>query len=325
DEAIWAPLGDNAHLVRSTEPCGEYCNAFRCDYEYRCMQTLQPAEVVSEVEEKLPDLKPVPSPAAEPAVPSIGYKKLPVSAYVITLNEAENIGACLDRLVEFDEVILVDSGSTDGTVELANHYENVKSSYNEWNGFSEQKSHALSLCSNEWVLNVDADEILTDDYIDEVRRVVTENKADALESARVLRRWGTEPKSFEKSDRLIRLFRKSAGSYKPRRVHECITINGVIEKTDATIEHFENLTYTQRIDKANRYSQARAEDKFEKGARGSVFILIFIFPVSFVQSYIFKGNFLDGVDGLLSSMNTAYYKFMKYAKLWELNKGRTRK
>ncbi len=325
DESIWAPLGDNAHLVRSAQPCGEHCNAFHCDFEYRCMQTLKPAEVITEIEAQLPDLQPVSVTEAAPVAAAAMYEKLPVSAYIITRNESENVGACLDRLVEFDEVILVDSGSTDGTVEIADQYENVKSSHRDWTGFSDQKSYALELCNNEWVLNVDADEILSDQYLDDVRRVVSANKVDALESSRVLRRWGIEPKSFETRDRLIRLFRKSAGQYKPRRVHESISINGVIEKTDSVIEHFENLTYTQRVDKANRYSQAKAEDKFEKGDRGSVFILICIFPVSFIQSYLLKGNFLDGVDGVLSSMNTAYYKFMKYAKLYELTKGRRKK
>ena len=90
----------------------------------------------------------------------------------------------------------------------------------------------------------------------------------------------------------------------------------------ATINHHENLTYSKRVDKSNKYSQAKAEDKFEKRNRVSVFTLVFIFPVSFVQVYFFKGHFLDGVDGLLTSMNFAFYNFMKYAKLWELNRGR---
>ena len=85
---------------------------------------------------------------------------IPVSAFIITLNEQENIGACLDRLVEFDEVIIVDSGSSDATVAIAENYPNARVSFNAWPGFSEQKSHALSLCSNEWVLNIDADEII---------------------------------------------------------------------------------------------------------------------------------------------------------------------
>ncbi len=253
------------------------------------------------------------------------FEKIPVSAYIITLNEAENIGACLDRLAEFDEVILVDSGSTDGTVEIASQYENVKASFNEWPGFSAQKAHALDLCSNEWVLNVDADEIITDEYLVELRKIVSENKVDGLESNRTLYRWGSKPRNFSGKDRLVRLFRKSTGKYLPRRVHESITVEGEIASTEATIDHFENLTYSQRIDKANKYSQARAEDKFEKGSGVSVFTLIFIFPLTFIQVYFFKGHFLDGVDGLLTSMNAAFYAFMKYAKLWELRKGRTRK
>ncbi len=253
------------------------------------------------------------------------FQKIPVSAYIITLNEANNIGACLDRLVEFDEVILVDSGSTDGTVELASHYENVKASFHQWSGFSEQKAHALSLCRNDWVLNIDADEILTDKYLEEVIRVVGENKVDALESNRTLYRWGKMPKHFGGDDRLIRLFRKSAGHYEPRRVHEGISIEGKVEKTDATINHLENLTYSQRIDKSNKYSQAKAEDKFEKGNGVSVLTLVFVFPLTFIQYYFFKGYFLGGVDGLLTSFNAAFYNFMKYAKLWELKKGGARK
>ena len=324
DEAIWAPLGDNAHLLRSLEPCGDNCNARRCDHGYRCMQTLQPSAIIARLQDQLPKLKPAPAPVPVRPV-TVSAPSLPVSVYIITRNEAANIGACLDRLVEFDEVILVDSGSTDGTVEIAGQYANVSTSFHAWCGFSAQKSHALGLCRNQWVLNVDADEILSDAYLDEVRRVVRENRVDALESARVLRRWGVEPRSFDKTDRLIRLFRKSAGSYRPRRVHEFISIDGIVEKTAAVIEHHENLSYTERVDKANRYAQARAEDKLEEGARTSIMVLMLVFPVSFVQSYVLKGNLLDGVDGLLSSMNTAWYKFVKYARLWELEKRRHRK
>ncbi len=247
---------------------------------------------------------------------------IPVSIYMITLNEQDNIGAALDRMVEFDEVIVVDSGSSDATLAIAAQYPNVKSSFNEWPGFSAQKAHALSLCANEWVLNVDADEILTDDYIEEVRRVVSENRVDALESNRTHYRWGNKPRHFGKPDRLIRLFRKSKGHYEVRRVHESISIDGEVEKTEATILHNENLTYTERVDKANKYSQARAEDKYDKGDGASVITLVFIFPLSFIQHYFFKGHLFDGVDGLLTSINAAFYTFMKYAKLWELKKNR---
>jgi glycosyltransferase involved in cell wall biosynthesis len=245
---------------------------------------------------------------------------LPVSAFIITLNEQDNIGACLDRLVEFDEVILVDSGSSDATLAIAEAYPNVKASFNAWPGFSEQKAHAMSLCQNEWVLNIDADEILTDDYLDEVRRIVSEDKVDGLESNRTLYRWGRKPRHFGGDDRLIRLFRKSRAHYEARRVHESITVEGEIASTDATIIHNENLTFSQRVDKSNKYSQAKAEDKFEKGHRVSAITLFLIFPLTFLQVYVFKGHFLDGTGGLMTAMNASYYNFMKYAKLREMHR-----
>lgn len=245
---------------------------------------------------------------------------IPVSAFIITLNEEENIGACLDRLVEFDEVIIVDSGSTDATLAIAESYPNVRASFNAWPGFSEQKSHAMSLCSNQWVVNVDADEILTDAYLDEVRRIVSENRVDGLESNRTLYRWGVRPRHFGGDDRLVRLFRKDKAHYESRRVHESITVAGEIATTDATIIHNENLTFSQRVDKSNKYSEAKARDKFDKGHRASALTVFVIFPLTFLQVYLFKGHFLDGVGGLMTAMNASYYNFMKYAKLREMHR-----
>ena len=93
-------------------------------------------------------------------------------------------------------------------------------------------------------------------------------------------------------------------------------------KTAATILHHENLTFSQRVAKSKRYAEARARDKFDRGDRASLPVLLFIFPLSFLQHYALKGHILDGVDGLLTSMNAAYYAFMKYARLWELHRGR---
>ena len=178
----------------------------------------------------------------------------------------------------------------------------------------------MSLCRNEWVLNVDADEVLTDDYLDAVRGLVEADDHDALESTRTLYRWGRKPRHFGGEDRLIRLFRKSCAHYEERRVHESISVSGRVAKTDATIIHNENLTFSQRVDKANKYSQAKAEDKFDKGQSASVLTVTLIFPLTFLQVYVFKGHFLDGLGGLMTAMNAAYYNFMKYAKLREMHR-----
>jgi glycosyltransferase involved in cell wall biosynthesis len=239
---------------------------------------------------------------------------------MITLNEEANIGAALNRVIDFDEVVIVDSGSSDRTLEIANGYPNVCTYFNEFPGFSEQKSLALSLCKNEWVLNLDADEIVTDEYISVLETTIREGKLDALESTRTLIRWGKLPRSFSKPERLIRFFRKDAGKYEQRRVHESISIVGKVgkvEKSDKSILHYENLTLTQRVEKSNSYSKLRALDKYESGSSVSIISVVLAFPICFIRLYIFKGHFLDGTEGFFTCMNASFYAFMKYAKLWE--------
>jgi len=242
------------------------------------------------------------------------------SVYIITLNEEKNIQAVLENVKNFDEVVLVDSGSTDSTLTLAAEYENVSIYKQEWLGFSKQKAFALNLCRNHWVLNLDADEICTKEFFNEITQMIKENTYDALQSYRVLLRNGKKIRHFGGKDRLIRFFRKSSGRYEIKRVHESISVTGKIRSTSASILHYENLTLSQRFEKANRYSELKAEDKLEKGDVASIFVIVFIFPISFIQFFIFKGHFLGGIDGFITSMNAAFYNFMKYSKLEELQK-----
>ena len=254
---------------------------------------------------------------------SAPHAKIPASVFMITLNEEKNIAQSLASVAEFDEVIIVDSGSTDATLTLAAGFTNVKISHNDWPGFSEQKAHALALCSHEWVFNLDADEIPTPEFIAEARALIAADSHDALESNRTLIRWGQQPRNFSKNDRLVRFFRKACGHYEVRRVHESISITGSIKKTDATILHNENLRLTQRFTKANRYSELKAQDKFDKQQNASLASIVLMFPITFLQVYVFKGHFLDGVEGFNTSMNAAFYTYMKYAKLREMHQ-RTR-
>lgn len=242
-----------------------------------------------------------------------------VSVFMITLNEITHLRRLLPQLSDFREVIIVDSGSTDGTVEFAACFPNVRVSHRDWTGFGDQKAHALSLCRGEWVLNLDADEELTPDYLDVMADTVASNQADALESSRLLLQWGRRPRGMHAPDRLIRLFRKTCGHYDHVKVHERIHINGRIARTDALILHHENLRFSQRIGKTIHYAELKGADKHASGARVGLPVLLLIFPLKFVQAYVFKAYFLDGVHGLLTSVNKALYAFMKYAALWELN------
>lgn len=248
---------------------------------------------------------------------------IPVSVYVITKNEEANITRLLNNLQNFAEVIIVDSGSTDRTLEIANSYPNTKVSFNQWPGFGEQKAHALSLCSHSWVLNLDADETLSDKFVEELKQFLTQDKFVAIRSTRILLRWGRQPRSFGGIEKLIRLFKKDCGYYESRQVHESISINGEIQESDAAILHHENLSYSERIEKTVFYAKLKAQDKFKKGDKTNMAVVLLIFPLAFIRTYLFKGHFMDGFGGILTSVNVALYNYMKYANLWDMNKRRS--
>jgi glycosyltransferase involved in cell wall biosynthesis len=250
----------------------------------------------------------------------IEKKTIPVSVYVITKNEEENIARLLDNLKSFAEVIIVDSGSTDRTLEIANSYSNTKVSFNQWPGFGEQKAHALALCSFPWVLNLDADETLSDSFIEKLEKFIVQDKFVALKSTRKLLRWGRQPRSFGGVEKLIRLFKKDCGHYESSQVHESISINGEIKESEAAILHHENLSYSQRIEKTVFYAKLKAQDKFNNGDKTNMLVVIIIFPLTFIRIYLFKGHFMDGFGGVLTSVNVAFYNYMKYSNLWDLNK-----
>lgn len=243
---------------------------------------------------------------------------VPASVYMITLNAADRLHHLLSQLQAFEEVIIVDCGSTDQTAEIARGFSNVKFSHHSWSSFSEQKAHALSLCRCEWVLNLDADEELTQEFLDQIRATITADDCDALESSRIVFRWGRRSPYFTKDNWLIRFFRKSKGHYEPRRVHERISITGAIRRTNACIVHHQDMTLDDLVQKLNLYSQLKAMDKYEKGSKANFLILFFILPLTFIQYYLLKGFFLGGIDGLAGSVSIAFYSFMKYAKLWEM-------
>jgi len=244
--------------------------------------------------------------------------KIPVSVYIITLNEAGKIGALLSQLSQFEEVIVVDCGSTDRTQEIASTYANVKCFHRNWVSFSEQKAYALSLCRCEWVLNIDADEELSVEFVAQLLSIIKRDDCDALESRRIVYRWGRRAPYFTKDGWLVRLFRKDKGHYEPRRVHERISISGSVCRTQAAILHHQDMSVDELVNKLNRYSQLKALDKFEAGKRANVLTLLFIFPLSFVQHYLLKGFCFGGIEGLTGSVSMAFYDFMKYAKLWEI-------
>ena len=241
-----------------------------------------------------------------------------VSVYIICKNEEKHIKRVLESVKEFDEIIIVDSGSTDNTLEIAKNY--TKNIYHqEWMGFAKQKEYARSLCSNEWVLNLDADEELTIELKNEIISTINENKFDGLNikiSSLYLGKFNSEKSKF---NRRIRFFRKDLGYYPEKLVHESIIVNGKIKKAKGFIYDYGTIDLKTHLDKINAYSSLRAEEKFEKNKKSSLFKLLFVFPLAFFKSYIIKRSFLNGTRGFIASMNNSFYAYLKEAKLYELN------
>lgn len=238
------------------------------------------------------------------------------SVYIICQNEERHIKRVLKSVKDFDEIIIVDSGSSDKTLDIASEYTN-KIYHQEWLGFSAQKEYAKNLCTNEWVLNLDSDEELSIELKKEIEQTIADNIVDGLDVKINGKYLGGFNSPLVKFNRRIRFFRKQNGHYPAKLVHESIVVKGKIKKADGFIRDYGAVDLKTHLEKTNLYSSLRAEEKFEKKKSPSILKLIFIMPLAFIKSYIIKRSFLNGKRGFIGAINTAYYAFLKEAKLYE--------
>jgi len=242
--------------------------------------------------------------------------KILASVFIICQDEAQHIRRVLESVKEFDEVIIVDSGSKDETLEIAKEYTD-KIYHQKWLGFAAQKEYAKNLCTNEWVLNLDADEQVTPELKNEIKETMKENSVDGLDIKISSHFLGVFNHPLSKFNRRIRLFKKSKGHYPKKLVHESIVLDGTIKKADAFILDYGIVNIETQVKKINNYSSLRAEEKQKKGKQASVVKLITIFPFAFFKSFILKRGFLNGIRGFIAATNNSYYAFLKEAKLYE--------
>ena len=240
------------------------------------------------------------------------------SVYIICKNEEKHIKRVLESVKDFEEIVIVDSGSSDNTLEIAKTYTN-KIFHQDWLGFAKQKEFAKNLCSKDWVLNLDADEQITEQLKKEIIEIIEENKIDGLNikiSSSYLGKFNSEKSKFNKR---VRFFRKKTGYYPEKLVHESIVINGKIKDAKGFIYDYGTLDLKTHLNKINDYSTLRAEEKFHKNKNASLAKLLLIFPLSFFKSFFIKRGFLNGLRGFIAAMNNSFYAFLKEAKLYELN------
>ncbi len=247
-----------------------------------------------------------------------------ISAYIITRDEQENIGRALESVRWMDEIILLDSGSTDKTVQIARKY-GTKVECHAFNNFIEQKNHAMELCSGEWVFNLDADEEMTPELRSSIENIVRgETKRDTADVYRVTRktwymgRWmkhcGWYPEYRE------RLSRKGAARWIGEAIHERLSGNGIPGTLSGDLLHRPYADLSDHLATIGRYAEIWAEREASKGRKTNI-PGIFIRPVlKFLKMYILKAGFMDFEPGFFASMMGAWYIFMKYSRLYELSR-----
>jgi len=240
----------------------------------------------------------------------------PCSVYIITLNEEKHIRRALESVKDFAEVIVVDSGSTDKTIEIIEEY-GVQSSFHPFKSFAQQKSYALSLCTQPWVLNIDADEQVSSQLKHDIIACIKSNKCDALKVPIEDMFLGLPPHKLSKRHSKVRFYRREKGTYASNLVHEGVVVDGVIQQASGSIIHYGETSIEVKVGKNNLYSSLRAKEKYTKNKKTSVLKLVLVFPATFIKSFLFRRNVLNGRRGFIGSMINAFYAFLKEAKLFE--------
>lgn len=232
----------------------------------------------------------------------ISTEKQLLTALVITRNEEQNIKTVLDDLAFADEIIVVDSFSSDRTFEIASSFVKVKVIQHPFDNFAAQRNYALSLASNSWILFIDADERLSLELQEEISHVINQN--DCASAYYMRRNFMFENKKLRfsgwQTDKIIRLFRKENASYNIQKiVHEKLIVNGKIGKLKNRLIHFSYSNYEDYKEKMIFYGQLKAQEELIKNTNPNFFHFYIRPTYQFLNQYIVRFGFLDGKKGII--------------------------
>ena len=245
-----------------------------------------------------------------------------VSVTIITLNEADHIAATIGSAAWADEVIVVDAESTDDTGAIAKA-SGAAVYTRAWTGYVDQKNHAASLASHDWIFSLDADERITPALAAEVRAVIAGGAPHpAYRVPRVtfhLGRWIRTTDFYP--DFQTRLYDRRAASWRGKYVHESVGTDGPVGQLTSELEHYSYRDLADHLARINRYTSLAARQMHEAGRRARVVDLLVHPPAAFLRNYLLRRGILDGTVGLTLSLVNAYSVLIKFAKLWELQRG----
>lgn len=242
-----------------------------------------------------------------------------ISCVMITFNEEENLRRSLESISWCDEIIIVDSGSTDKTLDLCKEF-NCKIFYKDFDGYGEQKRFAVSKASNDWIFNIDADEVVTNELRNEIENKDLNVNPD-IKGYHILRSLIFLGKQFkygrESKESYLRLFDKNSGNFSDEKVHEKVEVDGIVSNLSGKLLHYSYKDIDQYFQKFNFYTTQAAQSLLEKGDEGrKPLIIVLSFPFYFIKNYIIYRNFLNGLPGFYWSLFSSLYPVIKYFKLW---------
>lgn len=244
-----------------------------------------------------------------------------LSVSIITKNEELNIRRCLESVKWADEIIVVDSGSTDTTLDICRSY-NCRIIETEWLGFGPTKQVGVIEASNNWVLSIDADEAVGDELKEQILLSIQSGKSYAFNIKRIsyyLRK--RIQYSGWQTDYPLRLFNKQYGNFNNANVHEAVVMNkdyDTIFTIQAPLYHYPYQSISSHINKINLYTQLGAEKLFNQGKKAHLTYALLSGLIKFLKMYFIKRGVLDGKEGFVLAVLSGFSSTLKYVKLWSL-------
>jgi glycosyltransferase involved in cell wall biosynthesis len=246
-----------------------------------------------------------------------------ISATIITFNEEANIKAACESVAWADEIVVVDSNSTDATREIAASC-GARVTVNPWPGFGAQKQFAVEQAQHDWIFSLDADERVSDELGASIETLKNKPDAEVADGYLISRRTFYQQRWIRGGgwypDKQLRLFDRTKGRWKQRHIHESVSMdtNARVGQLTGDLLHYtsQNATHHHRII-GERYAPLAAQQMFEEGRRTSVFGVASAGPAAFIRSFILKGGFRDGFAGFTIATFAAHHSFLKHLLLWE--------
>lgn len=242
-----------------------------------------------------------------------------ISAIIITKNEQANLASCLDSLTWVDEIIIVDSGSSDKTQEIALEYNAKFHSHPNWQGFGKQKQLAQQYASKKWILAIDADEVVSPELQESIKQQINqENSHHVFQITRKTWVFGRFLKHSGWVDKIVRVYPKSLANYNDALVHEKVVYDKkiTVKKLEGDLFHYSYRDMNNYLVKSASYGKAWADGKQQRGKKATLSQAILHGIGCFLKMYLLKKGFLDGKQGFLIALLSSHSAFIKYADLW---------